>query len=150
MEVILLERINRLGAMGDTVRVKNGYARNFLLPRKKALRATEDNKQLFDARRSEIEAKNNESRKAAEVQAKALEGLNVTLVRQSSEEGKLFGAITVRDIAEALEAQGHPLPKSQIVVMGNIKNTGVYPVKLLLHADVTVTLDVTVAKSEQV
>jgi large subunit ribosomal protein L9 len=148
MEVILLERINRLGATGDVVRVKNGFARNFLIPMKKALRATETNKKVFETKRAEIEAKNASARGEAEKKAKALEGVAVSLLREASEEGKLFGSVTVRDVAEALEALGHHVPKSQIIISGNIKTIGVYPVKLVLHADVVVTLDVNVTKSE--
>ena len=148
MEVILLERINRLGATGDIVRVKNGFARNFLIPMKKALRATDSNKKVFETRRAEIEANNAAVRAQAEKQAKALEGVAIKLVREASEEGKLFGSVTVRDIAEALEAEGHQVPKSQIVISGSIKTTGAYQVKLMLHADVNVALDVNVTKSE--
>ncbi len=148
MEVILLERIGRLGSTGDVVRVKNGFARNFLIPMKKALRATDANKKVFETKRAEIEAKNASVRGEAEKQAKAFEGVSVTLTREASEEGKLFGSVTVRDIAEALEAMGHHVPKSQIIISNNIKTLGTYQVKLNLHADVVVSLDVIVAKSE--
>lgn len=148
MEVILLERINRLGAVGDIVKVKDGFGRNFLIPNKKALRATEDNKRVFEVKRAEIEAKNAEGRAAAEAKAKKIEGTSVTLVRQASEEGKLFGSVTVRDVAEALAAKGHDVPKSQIVISGTIKTTGTYPVKLTLHPEVVITVDVSVTKSE--
>lgn len=149
MQVILLERINRLGAVGDEVKVKDGYGRNFLIPQKKALRATEANKRIFEVKRAEIEARNAESRAEAQAQAKKLEGAAITLTRQASEDGKLFGSVTVRDIAEALEAQGHHVPKSQIVIIGAIKNTGVFPVRLELHPEVTLTLDVTVSRNEE-
>lgn len=148
MEVILLERIHRLGAMGDIVKVKPGFARNFLLPRKKAMRANEENKQVFEAKRADIEAANASTRAEAEKVAKKIEGINVTLVRQASEEGKLFGGVTVRDIAEVLEAQGQSVPKSQIIISGTIKNTGVYPVKINLHADVIATVNVNVVRNE--
>jgi large subunit ribosomal protein L9 len=149
MEVILLERINRLGAVGDVVRVKDGFGRNFLIPGKKALRATETNKKVFEAKRAEIDALNAENRAAAEAVAKKIETVTVTLIRQSSEEGKLFGSVTVRDIAEELKLAGHNVPKSQIVISGTIKTTGTYPVKVQLHPEVTVTLNVNVVKNDQ-
>ena len=148
MEVILLERIHRLGAIGDIVKVKAGFGRNFLLPRNKALRATESNRKVFDARRAEIEASNAASRAEAEKHAGVLNGLALTLTRQASEEGKLFGSVTVRDIAEQLQAAGHTVPKSQIVISGSIKTTGAYPVKVLLHAEVTATVTVNVVRNE--
>jgi len=148
MEVILLERVGRLGGTGDIVKVKNGFGRNFLLPQKKALRATAENKKIFEARRAEIEAKNAAARAEAEARAKKLEGLSLTLSRQASEEGKLFGSVTVRDIAEALREQGHDVPRSQIIISGSIKSTGSYSVKAELHPEVTVTISVNVVKSE--
>lgn len=148
MEVILLERIGRLGTAGDIVKVKNGFGRNFLIPQHKALRATETNKKVFETKRAEIEAKNAQARAGAEAKAKKLEGVAVTLVRQASEEGKLFGSVTVRDIAEELKVLGHDVPKSQIIISGSIKTTGAYPVKLMLHPEVAVTLDVNVTRSE--
>lgn len=148
MEVILLERINRLGAVGDIVKVKNGFGRNFLIPQHKALRATENNKKVFELKRADIEAKNAGARGQAEAKGKQLESITVTLVRQASEEGKLFGSVTVRDISEALKEMGHDVPKSQIVISGSIKTTGTYPVKLMLHAEVTHTLDINVTRSE--
>lgn len=148
MEVILLERIHRLGNMGEIVKVRDGFARNFLLPNKKALRATEENRKVFDTRRAEIEAANAASRAEAEKLAKTFEGLSVTLVREASEEGKLFGSVTIRDIAERLEEAGHPVPKSQIVISGYIKYTGVYPVKVNLHPEVTATINVNVTRNE--
>lgn len=148
MEIILLERINRLGAVGDIVKVKDGFARNFLIPNKKALRASEDNRRVFEVKRAEIEAKNAEGRASAEAQAKKFDGVKVTLTRQASEEGKLFGSVTVRDIAEQLKDMGHDVPKSKIIISGSIKNTGIYPVKLELHPEVTVTVDVNVTKSD--
>lgn len=148
MEVILLERINRLGSIGETVRVKDGYGRNFLIPRKKALRATQANKAVFEQQRAEIEAQNADAKAAAEAQAKQIEGLNLTITRQASDEGKLFGGVTLRDISEALSAKGHDVPKSQIVIPNTIKTTGAHPVKIQLHAEVVVTLDVEVARND--
>ena len=147
MKVILLERIARLGNMGDVADVKAGYARNFLLPREKALRATDENIAVFEAKRSEIEARNNETKASAEAQAKELEGLTLTLARPSSDEGKLFGSITVRDIADALTEKGQTIAKSLIQISGNIKNTGEYTVHLHLHADVNVPVKVDIVRS---
>lgn len=149
MEVILLERIGRLGNTGDVVRVKDGFARNFLIPLKKALRASNENKQVFEAKRAEIEARNAEMKTAAEAMAKQMEGTAITLVRQASEEGKLFGSVTVRDVAEALEAKGHVVEKSQLLIAQTIKTTGSYIVKATLHAEVVVPVTVNVIKNEQ-
>lgn len=149
MEVILLERIGRLGNTGDVVRVKNGFARNFLLPLKKALRASDDNKKVFEAKRADIEARNAEAKAAAEAQGKKLEGVAISLVRQASEEGKLFGSVTVRDIAEALQAKGYTVPKSQLLITQQIKTTGSYTIKATLHPEVVVPVTVTVSKADQ-
>ncbi|NBX04489.1 MAG: 50S ribosomal protein L9 [Alphaproteobacteria bacterium] len=148
MEVILLERINRLGAMGDIVKVKDGFARNFLIPMKKAMRATEDSKKLFEARRAEIEAENAKTRDAAQIVAKKLEGLKLSIIRQASQEGKLYGSVTVRDIEEALKEAGHVVPKSQIVLPTIIKTTGDYPVRLTLHAEVIVPINLSIVRVE--
>ena len=148
MEVILLERINRLGSMGDVVRVRDGYARNFLIPMKKALRATDSNKKVFEERRHVIEQQNNDARAAAEQHAKTLDGIKLTLVRQASQEGKLYGSITVRDIADAFKDAGHNVPKSQIVVTQVIKTTGDYPVRVTLHADVIANVTASVVRVE--
>lgn len=148
MEVILLERIARLGNTGDIVNVKNGFARNFLIPQKKALRASEDNKKLFEERRHLIEAENAKTKGAADALFAKLNNLTLTLSRQASQEGKLYGSITIRDIADALEEQGYEIPKSQIVMSGAIKSTGDYPVRLNLHADVIATITVNVKRLE--
>src|SRR3954462_14806215 len=140
MEVILLERIARLGGIGDVVKVKNGYGRNFLIPMKKALRASEDNKKVFEERRHIIEQQNAESRGVAEARSKKLDGMKLTLIRQASQEGKLYGSIAVRDIAEALKEAGHDVPKSQIVMTSTIKTIGEFPVRLNLHAEVTANI----------
>lgn len=148
MEVILLERIARLGGVGDIVKVKNGYARNFLIPMKKALRASEENKKIFEERRHIIEQQNAESKAAAEKIFQVLNGLTLSLVRQASQEGKLYGSVAVRDIAEALKEAGHDVPKSQIILASTIKNTGDYPVKITLHPDVTATVTVSIIRVE--
>lgn len=148
MEVILLERIARLGSIGETVKVRDGYGRNFLIPMKKALRATEANKKVFEERRHVIEEENAKARAAAEVQAKKLEGVSIKLVRQSSQEGKLYGSVTVRDITDALKEVGHDVPKSQIVQTTIIKSIGEYPVRITLHPEVIATVTLNVARIE--
>lgn len=148
MEVILLERIARLGNIGETVKVKNGYARNFLIPLKKALRASEANKKVFEERRHIIEENNAKAKAAAEEISKKLDGVSLTLVRQASQEGKLYGSIGVRDIVEALKEQGQNVQKSQVVMAGAIKTVGQHPVRITLHADVTANVTVDVQKLE--
>lgn len=148
MEVILLERLARLGSVGDIVKVRDGYARNFLIPMKKALRASDDNKKVFEERRHIIEQENAQKRGEAEKIAKTLDGMTLTIVRQASQEGKLYGSIAVRDIADALEEAGHEVPKSQIVLASTIKTTGSYPVRVNLHAEVVATVTVNVVRVE--
>ena len=149
MEVILLERIEKLGAIGDVVKVKNGYARNFLLPNGKALRANEANRKVFEANREKIEASNAERRAAAETDSKGLEGASVQLIRQASNTGQLYGSVSARDIADALEADGHKVAKNQIVLDRPIKAIGVTDVKVALHPEVSVTIHVNVARSPE-
>ena len=148
MEVILLERIARLGAIGETVKVRNGYGRNFLIPMKKALRATEDNKKLFEERRHIIEEQNTTARKEAEVHAKKIDGLSIKLIRQASQEGKLYGSVTIRDIADALKDAGHDVPRSQIVQTAIIKTIGEYPVRVMLHAEVVANVKLNIVRIE--
>ena len=148
MEVILLERIARLGSMGEVVKVKNGYARNFLIPMKKALRASDNNKKVFEERRHILEEQNAQAKAAAETKAATLSGTTLTLQRQASQEGKLYGSVAIRDISEALKEAGHDIPKSQIVVPSAIKNTGEYPVRVTLHADVIANVTVNVIRLE--
>ena len=149
MEVILLERIARLGGVGDVVKVKNGYGRNFLIPQKKALRASADNKKLFEERRHIIEEQNAQAKAEAEIRAKKLDNMTLTLKRQASQEGKLYGSVSVRDVADALKEAGHDVPKSQIILAGTIKSIGEYKVRLTLHAEVTATVTLDVTRSEQ-
>ncbi len=149
MDVILLERVEKLGAIGDVVKVKDGFARNFLLPRKKALRANEANRKVFEANRARIESDNAARRGDAEKEAKTLEGVTVTLIRQSSNTGQLYGSVAVRDLVEALEADGHKVPKAAIVLDRPIKAIGVYQVKASLHPEVSVTIKVNVARSPE-
>ncbi|MFW0777939.1 MAG: 50S ribosomal protein L9 [Rickettsiales bacterium] len=148
MEVILLERIARLGTIGDVVKVKNGYGRNFLIPQKKALRASAENKKVFEERRAEIEKDNAEKKAAAQTIANKLDGLTLTLIRQASQEGKLYGSIVVRDVTEALAAEGHDIPKSQVIMSSAIKNTGDYPVRIALHAEVEANVTISVQRIE--
>lgn len=148
MEVILLERIARLGSVGDVVKVRDGYGRNFLLPTQKALRATKDNKAYFEAQREEIERKNSEAIAAAQEEAKKYENIKLTLVRQASQEGKLYGSVAVRDVAEALKAQGFEVENSMIIIANPIKNTGEYPIRVNLHAEVPVTVTLVVTRVE--
>ena len=149
MDVILLERVEKLGQIGDVVKVKDGFARNFLLPRKKALRANEANKKVFEANRERIVAENGQRREAAQVEAKSIEGTTITLIRQASNTGQLYGSVAVRDLVEALEADGHKVAKSAIVLDRPIKAIGVYEVKVALHAEVSVTVKVNVARSPE-
>ncbi|MDX2074295.1 MAG: 50S ribosomal protein L9 [Alphaproteobacteria bacterium] len=148
MEIILLERIARLGAIGDVVKVKNGYARNFLIPLKKALRASDANKKVFEERRHIIEEQNAKAKAEAEAIAGKFAGLTLTLTRQASQEGKLYGSIGVRDVVDALKEAGHEVQKSQLVMSGAIKNTGTHSVRITLHPDVVVTISVDVQKLE--
>ncbi len=149
MEVILLERVEKLGAIGDVVHVKNGFARNYLLPNKKALRANEANRKLFEANRARIEAENAEKRSAAEKDAANVEGKTVQLIRQASNVGHLFGSVSARDIVEALAAEGATVSKSQVVLDRPIKNIGMYDVRVALHPEVSVTVHVNVARSPE-
>jgi large subunit ribosomal protein L9 len=149
MDVILLERIEKLGHIGDVVKVKNGYARNFLLPRGKALRANEANRKVFEANRSRIEAENEERRKSAEGDARSIEGAGVQLIRQASNTGQLYGSVSARDLAEALAAQGHKIAKNQIVLDRPIKAIGMQEVRVALHPEVSVTIKVNVARSPE-
>jgi large subunit ribosomal protein L9 len=149
MEVILLERVEKLGAIGDVVKVKDGFARNFLLPRKKALRANEANRKLFEANRSKIEADNADRRKDAEKAAKDVDGKSVQLIRQSSNTGQLYGSVSARDIVEALAAEGAHVTKSQVVLSRPIKTIGVHEVRIVLHPEVDATVKVNVARSPE-
>jgi large subunit ribosomal protein L9 len=149
MDVILLERVEKLGQIGDVVKVKDGFARNFLLPNKKALRANEANKKVFEANRARIEADNASRRSDAEKEAKTFDKASVTLIRQASNTGQLYGSVAVRDLVEALEAEGHKVAKSAIVLDKPIKAIGVYEVKVALHPEVSVTVKVNVARSPE-
>jgi len=147
MDVILLERIDKLGQMGDVVKVKTGYARNFLLPQKKALRATDANRTYFESRRSELEAVNLERKGEAEAVAKKMEGLHLVLVRQAGEGGQLYGSVTARDVADGLKEDGVTMDRGQVELNAAIKKLGKFTVPVKLHPEVSVDIDVTVARS---
>ncbi|MDE8651221.1 50S ribosomal protein L9 [Novosphingobium album (ex Liu et al. 2023)] len=147
MDIILLERIEKLGAIGDVVSVKDGYARNYLLPNKKALRANETNKKVFEANRSRIEADNAERRSDAEKHSQNVDGKQVVLIRASSNSGQLYGSVSVRDIVDALNADGAGVAKHMIVLERPIKTIGVFDVRVNLHPEVSVNVKVNVARS---
>lgn len=147
MKVILLERVGRHGAIGDEVTVKNGYARNFLLPAGKALRATDTNRAKFETERAVIEKRNAERRDEASGVAKGLNGHAVLMVRQAAETGQLYGSVSSRDIAEALLADGFTVARSQVDLTAPIKSVGMHPVALKLHAEVDVIVTINVARS---
>ena len=147
MEVILLERIGKLGQMGDVVRVKDGFARNFLLPRGKALRDTADNKKRFEEMKSDLQARNLEMKGEAGKIGSKLNGKTYVVLRQASESGQLFGSVSTRDIAALIKADGAEVERSQIVLNAPIKTIGQYKVPLALHPEVEVGITVTVARS---
>ena len=149
MDVILLERIEKLGQMGDVVKVKPGYARNFLLPQKKALRATKANMERFEAERTQLEAQNLERRSEAESVAEKIEGLRVVLIRQAGESGQLYGSVNPRDIAEAVTEAGIKVDRNQIRMDKVIKVLGLHPVQVRLHPEVVVSIEANVARSEE-
>ena len=148
MDVILLERIERLGQIGDVVKVKPGFARNFLLPTKKALRATEENKKRFEEQRAQIEANNLKRRQEAEKISDKVDGLKVVIIRQASETGILFGSVSTRDIAEGVTKAGFTIDRAQVKLDKPIKTLGLHEVRVALHPEVIVKVTANVAKSE--
>ena len=148
MEIILLERVEKLGAIGDVVVVKDGYARNFLLPNKKALRANAANRKVFEANRAKIEADNASRRGEAEAASANVEGKQIVLIRAASQTGQLYGSVSVRDITDGLNEQGAGVLKSMIVLERPIKTLGVFNVRVVLHPEVTVMVEVNVARSD--
>ena len=148
MQVILLERIENLGAIGDEVKVKNGFARNFLLPQGKALMANERNRARFEREREAIEARNAEARAAAENESQKLDGAIFVLIRQAGDTGHLYGSVTARDIADAAEAAGYSVPRSGVRLDKPIKSIGMFDVRVRLHAEVAVTVQANVARSQ--
>jgi large subunit ribosomal protein L9 len=149
MDVILLQRVAKLGQMGDRVRVKNGYARNFLLPTGKALRATEANKKRFEEQKVELEARNLERKSEASAVAEKLGGQGFTIIRQAGEAGHLYGSVSARDIAEAVTAGGFNTDRDQIVLKVPIKTIGLHPVPVHLHPEVECTISINVARSPE-
>src|SRR5581483_7125848 len=148
MKVILLERVERLGVLGDVVNVKDGFARNFLLPRSKALRATSNNLKVFETQRAEIEARNQREREAAARSGDKLDGQSYVLIRQAGESGQLYGSVSGRDVAEAVNAEGGRIDRSMVVLDRPIKTLGVHPVKIKLHAEVFINVNVNIARSQ--
>lgn len=148
MEVILLERVAKLGQMGDIVKVKDGFARNFLLPRGKALRATSDNRAKYEGMKAELEARNLKAKAEASKVAEKIDGRNVIVLRQASETGQLFGSVSVRDIIAAFSADGVSFSRSQVLLDAPIKTLGKHDVAIAVHPEVEVTVTVTVARSQ--
>jgi len=149
MQVVLLERVEKLGMMGEVVSVKDGYARNYLLPQKKALRATEKNIAFFEAQRSHLEARNLELRKEAEIVGEKVDGTKIVIVRQASENDQLYGSVTMRDIADGVSEAGFTIDKSQVALDAPIKTIGIFPVRIVLHPEVSITVSVNVARSTE-
>ncbi len=148
MDVILLERIARLGQMGDVVRVRDGYARNFLLPQGKALRANETNRKRFEAERTHLEARNLERRTEAEAVVAKVAGQSFTVIRQAGETGQLYGSVTARDLVEVMEAGGFSVARNQIDLNHPIKRIGLHDVRILLHPEVDTAITINVARSD--
>jgi len=147
MEVILLERVAKLGQMGDVVRVKDGFARNFLLPKGKALRATEENRSRFENMKVDLEARNLEQKGEAEKVAQKLDGQSFSVLRQASEGGQLYGSVSPRDLADLVSAQGIAVTRAQIALNTPIKTIGLHKVPISLHPEIEVTINVTVARN---
>ncbi|MBI1401884.1 MAG: 50S ribosomal protein L9 [Porphyrobacter sp.] len=148
MDIILLERIEKLGSIGDIVTVKDGYARNFLLPQKKALRANDANKRVFEANRERLEAENAERRSEAEKAGEKIAGAEVVLIRAASNAGQLYGSVNVRDMVSGLADQGHEIDKRMVILGAPIKTIGMHDVTIALHPEVRVTVKANVARSD--
>ena len=145
MQVILMEKVGKLGNLGDVVKVKDGYARNFLIPQGKARRATEENLKAFESKRAELEKAQNEQLAKAQEYGKKLEGFMLQISQKAGVDGRLFGSVTNYDIVEAMEKQGHKVERSQIrMPQGPLKQVGDYPIQIALHADVAVTVTISV------
>lgn len=149
MRVVLLEKVGTLGGIGSVVSVKDGFARNFLLPRKKALRATEENLKVFESQRQQIEEANQKRKVEAETLAKTMEGLVLVVIRQAGESGHLFGSVRNADVAEAASSQGFALQKTQVMIPAPIKTLGIHDVKVLLHPEVELSVRINVAQTEE-
>jgi len=148
MDIILLQRIEKLGSIGDVVTVKDGYARNFLLPQKKALRANEANKKVFEANRDRLEKENAERRSEAEKSGEKVQGEEIVLIRAASNTGQLYGSVNVRDIAASLAEKGHEIDKKQVIMGDPIKAIGMHEIRIDLHPEVSVTIKANVARSD--
>jgi large subunit ribosomal protein L9 len=148
MQVILLERVEKLGQMGDEVKVKDGFARNFLLPKKKALRATKANREYFQTQRAQLEASNLEQKKEAEAVAAKLAGKIFMLLRQAGDRGQLYGSVSPRDIADIIEAGGFTVSRTQVPLDKAIKAIGLFPINVVLHPEVRVSVTINVARTE--
>ena len=149
MQVILLERVAKLGQMGEVVKVKDGYARNFLLPKGKALRASEDNIKSFEGRKAQLEAQNLETRKESEKVAEKLDGQTFVVIRSASDAGALYGSVTTRDAADAATAEGFTVDRKQVVLTRPIKDLGLHEVEVVLHPEVSATIVLNVARSNE-
>jgi large subunit ribosomal protein L9 len=147
MKVILLERVERLGALGEVVTVKDGFARNFLLPRSKALRANGANMKVFESRRADIEASNEKAREAAAKAGDKLDGSSYVMIRQAGESGHLYGSVSGRDVADAVNAEGGKVDRAMVILDKPIKTLGVHAVKVRLHPEVTITVNINIARS---
>jgi large subunit ribosomal protein L9 len=148
MKVILLERLEGRGALGDVITVKDGFARNYLLPRSKALRANSANLKVFEGQRADIEARNAKAKEAAGASGEALDGTSYILIRQAGESGQLYGSVSGRDVADMVNAEGGKIDRSMVILDKPIKTLGVHPVKVKLHAEVTVTVNINIARSQ--
>ena len=148
MQVILLERVEKLGQMGDEVKVKDGFARNFLLPKKKALRATKANREYFQTQKAQLEAHNLERKKDADAIAKKLDGKSFILIRQAGDRGQLYGSVSPRDVADAMEKAGFKVDRHQIQISQAIKTIGLFTLPVVLHPEVKVNVTINVARSE--
>jgi large subunit ribosomal protein L9 len=148
MKVVLLERVEGKGTIGDIVTVKDGFARNYLLPTQKALRATAANMKVFEAQRAEIEARNQRNRAAASRSGEALDGHTYVMIRQAGESGQLYGSVTGRDVADAINAEGGKVDRSMVVLDRPIKSIGIHELKVRLHAEVTITVNINIARSQ--
>jgi large subunit ribosomal protein L9 len=148
MKVILLERVERLGVLGDVVNVKDGFARNFLLPRSKALRATSANLKVFEGQRADIEDRNLKAREAAAKTGEGLDGTSYILIRQAGDSGQLYGSVSGRDVADIVNAEGGKIDRSMVVLDKPIKTLGVHTVKVKLHAEVTLNVNINIARSQ--
>jgi len=148
MQIILLERVESLGTIGDVVNVRDGYARNYLLPQKKALRANDNNRKVFEANRERLEKENAERRGEAEKAGEKVDGTELVLIRSASNSGQLYGSVSVRDIVAALEEKGHKISKSQVILEHPIKTIGMFNVRVALHPEVSVIVKANVARSD--